>query len=72
MFNIYGLDMSVCHDDEEEQLWLEFDDPDFAVPVEFPKSENGLTCHSCQEYYPYAERPNQPDGTFKCWGCRNF
>lgn len=49
---------------------LQFDD--LAVPVEFPKSDNGLTCKSCNEFYPYAERPNQKDGSFKCWGCRHF
>lgn len=29
----------------------------------------GLKCGRCQEFYPYAE-PNQPDGTLKCWSCR--
>lgn len=29
-------------------------------------------CIKCLNDYPYAEESNQPDGTFKCWGCRNF
>lgn len=48
---------------------IEYNDTDdFAVA----KSENGLICKACKEFYPYAEYPNQKDGTFKCWGCRNF
>lgn len=70
-----NVQMSYCVDDDTQLCFdfnFEFDDPDLAVPVDFPKSENGLTCKSCNEYYPYAERPNQKDGSFKCWGCRNF
>jgi hypothetical protein len=33
--------------------------------------KNGCTCKACGEIYPYAE-PNQKDGSFKCWSCRNF
>lgn len=46
---------------------IEYDEPDLAVA----KSENGLTCKACKDFYPYAEYPNQKDGSFKCWGCRN-
>ena len=37
------------------------------VVVEDPE---GRTCSRCGEYYEYAHS-NQPDGTFKCWGCRH-
>jgi len=62
-------------DDDEFQLNLDFLSDyidDFAVPVDFPRSANGFTCISCKELYPYADRPNQKDGTFKCWGCRHL
>lgn len=35
------------------------------------KKKYGFNCVRCEEYYEYAES-NQKDGTFKCWGCRNF
>lgn len=31
----------------------------------------GHTCKKCGEYFEYTEA-NQRDGTFKCYGCRNF
>jgi DNA-directed RNA polymerase subunit RPC12/RpoP len=48
---------------------------DFAVVVKkkkIKKPGNGYTCSGCGEIYPYAEEPNQKDGSFKCWACRNF
>lgn len=30
----------------------------------------GMLCCRCKEFYPYANGPNQTDGTFKCYGCR--
>lgn len=30
---------------------------------------NGYVCDRCDEYVPMSE-PNQPDGTFVCFGCR--
>lgn len=32
---------------------------------------SGLTCCRCNEFFPYADTPNQPDGSFKCYGCRS-
>jgi hypothetical protein len=29
------------------------------------------TCTGCRQVYAYANGPNQADGTFSCWGCRN-
>jgi hypothetical protein len=31
---------------------------------------DGLWCTSCGDFSTYAE-PNQEDGTFVCWSCRN-
>lgn len=31
---------------------------------------SGANCHKCNDYYEFGQ-PNQPDGTYKCWGCRN-
>lgn len=33
---------------------------------------NGATCVSCNEIYPYADEPNQKDGSFKCYSCRKY
>lgn len=63
-----------------EQFSLDFldelDGPPDDYPVIVKKSKtkskgNGCVCPKCGELYPYAE-PNQPDGSFKCWSCRNF
>jgi len=32
----------------------------------------GQTCKKCNEFYEYAEEPNQKDGSFKCFSCRNY
>lgn len=47
---------------------------DFAVVVRKKpsKSSNGYTCSHCGEIYPYAEEPNQKDGSFKCYSCRKY
>lgn len=39
-----------------------------------PKEEKakGQVCKSCKEFYEYAEEPNQKDGSFKCFSCRNY
>ncbi len=73
-------------DDLNEEFWavgeqfsFDFvDDTEFVddYPVIVKKSKakpkgNGCTCPKCGEIYPYAE-PNMPDGSFKCWSCRNF
>ena len=36
------------------------------------REKDGETCVKCNNFYPYADGPNQPDGTFKCYGCRCF
>ncbi len=46
------------------------DSPD-DYPVIVRRSKDGYTCKVCREHYPYAEEPNQLDGSFKCWSCRN-
>jgi hypothetical protein len=30
---------------------------------------DGCACSHCGEFIPFAA-PNQPDGTLKCWSCR--
>lgn len=30
-----------------------------------------MVCSQCGEEYPYANGPNQDDGSFKCFGCRS-
>lgn len=47
------------------------DDYPVIVKRSSKRKSNGCTCDKCGEIYPYAE-PNQSDGTFKCWSCRNF
>ena len=44
---------------------------DLAVPVTKRSKNNGMVCCKCQDFCPYIEEPNQADGTFKCWSCRN-
>jgi len=45
------------------------------IPDDFPvivtKPLNGCYCQKCKEFFPYAVS-NQPDGNFKCWGCRQW
>jgi len=41
-----------------------------APPAEKIKSA-GCFCNKCKEFYEYAE-PNQKDGSFKCFSCRNY
>jgi len=36
----------------------------------YQSSSGGMICSKCGQLYPYANGPNQPDGTFKCYGCR--
>jgi len=84
-FDLQNMHQTVSEkDDAEEEFWklgeqidLNFFDEegpnieqsdDFAVIV---RRSNGCTCKHCGEIYPYAE-PNQRDGSFKCWSCRNF
>ena len=56
---------------EGENLTISFDEdyvddiPDDKVP-----EPEGFNCSRCREFYRYA-KANQPDGTFKCWGCRH-
>jgi len=33
-------------------------------------AEPGLSCTKCNNFFNYADTPNQPDGTFKCYPCR--
>jgi len=72
--------------DLDDEFWqigetIEFDfvedegpskSPTDDYPVVVKRSKNGYTCKSCGELYPYADRPNQKDGSFKCWSCRHF
>jgi len=44
---------------------------DYPVIVTQKRNKDGCTCKKCGEIYPHAE-PNQKDGSFKCWSCRNF
>ena len=36
-----------------------------------PDGSNGMTCQKCNQYYPYVAIGNMPDGTLKCYSCRN-
>lgn len=60
-----------------EQFQLDFldevspDDYPVIVKKSSKRKSNGCICDKCGELYPYAE-PNQKDGSFKCWSCRNF
>lgn len=56
----------------EEDYWGEGEFLSPIVPIEPPKKKsNGSTCVKCKEFNPYAE-PNQKDGSFKCFSCRNY
>jgi len=86
-FDLHDMHQTVEESDQlEEEFWaigevFDFDlvvDEDFIddYPVIVKQTKvktkgNGLTCPKCGEIYPYAES-NQPDGSFKCWSCRNF
>lgn len=41
--------------------------------IVFGKENNisGMICSNCNEIYPYVDKPNQPDGSFKCYKCRS-
>jgi len=59
---------------EGEQMTFSLDEEDYFGSLD-PDSEEmqdteGYNCSRCGEFYRYA-RANQPDGTFKCWGCRH-
>ncbi|HLG28271.1 MAG TPA: hypothetical protein VI423_10840 [Paenisporosarcina sp.] len=41
-----------------------------AVPRTTSK-QNGMTCHKCNTPNQYIDTPNQPDGTYECYGCRS-
>ncbi len=43
---------------------------DYPVVVKKPK-EKICICKKCGDIFPRAS-PNQKDGTFKCWSCRNY
>lgn len=36
------------------------------------KESKGQICKKCNELYEYAEKPNQKDGSFICFSCRNY
>jgi hypothetical protein len=36
------------------------------------EKSKGQICKKCNELYEYAEKPNQKDGTFICFSCRNY
>lgn len=55
---------------EGENLTISFDE-EFEIPApQTPEEPEGHNCARCGEYYEYA-KPNQPNGSFKCWGCRH-
>ena len=48
-----------------------FDATQFDTQKEKSKAKSeGCKCGWCGEFSPYAE-PNQPDNSFKCYGCRS-
>jgi len=78
---MYDFDWDAMHQIVEDADGQAYDrgpfnfDFDFVyeLPVEEVKTKypNGCVCKACGDTSPYAE-PNMKDGTFKCWGCRNF
>lgn len=69
----------MLHDFLSSQKFHEFADQfnlkqvesDPAPPdIKQQRGEPGLTCIKCKDFYEYADTPNQPDGTFKCFPCR--
>lgn len=55
----------------ESEMEYEYDS-DYAVEKKQPEKIviEGSTCKKCKEYSKFSE-PNQPDGTFICYVCRN-
>ncbi len=85
-FDLHNMHQTVEESDENivEEFWvvgeqINFDFVEDIAPEptdDYPvivkrRTKNGCTCKKCGEIYPYAE-PNQKDGSFKCWSCRNF
>lgn len=56
---------------EGENITISLDDfmPEY-IPNEKVEEPEGFNCSRCNEFYEYA-KANQPNGTFKCWGCRH-
>lgn len=52
-----------------ENLTISFDN-DLKPTDEVVDDTEGQYCVGCGEFYEYAT-VNQPNGTFKCWGCRH-
>lgn len=42
-----------------------------AKKIKLPDGSSAMACISCEEHCKWAE-PNQDDGTFKCYSCRNL
>lgn len=70
-----SIDLSKLYDElnsvGDEQLVFDFNweldlPDDRAVIVHKP-----CVCKDCGDIFPQAE-PNQKDGSFKCWSCRNY
>lgn len=59
----------VPYDDIKEAF-----DTGFYIPYEEQKTiqgtQDGMHCTKCKQFFPYAES-NQPDGSLKCYKCRN-
>ena len=45
--------------------------PSSGSPYRNGAEASGMTCKFCGEFYPYADKANQVDGSFKCFGCRH-
>lgn len=59
-------------DGDLADLFTDTDDVDLGdLIIVKRKKSSGLTCEKCGEFYPYAEEPNQADGSFRCWACRH-
>jgi len=67
--------------DPDDELWAyssqinfdwydEFIDNEPDKPFAKKRDKDGCFCVKCKEFYPFAEE-NQPDGTMKCYSCRN-
>ncbi len=70
--------MANITDEEIEELLKTWDEECVPQPskkcVISPAARNkcvGYHCNRCKDFFEFAE-PNQKDGSFKCFSCRNY
>jgi len=74
MYDIY-FDLENPHqvvENDESDDWEYGGQFDFDFVKDIPETKsNGCVCTKCDNLFEYAE-PNQKDGSFKCFSCRNY